>query len=37
MKSIFFVGGISIGKYVWANVNERKIEIRILNSNLQED
>jgi putative ABC transport system permease protein len=27
---IFFVGGISIGNYIWANVNERKREIGIL-------
>jgi putative ABC transport system permease protein len=27
---IFFVGGISIGNYTWANVNERKREIGIL-------
>jgi putative ABC transport system permease protein len=27
---IFFVGGISIGNYIWANVNERKKEIGIL-------
>ncbi|MEI6748891.1 MAG: ABC transporter permease [Bacteroidota bacterium] len=27
---IFFVGGISIGNYMWANVNERKREIGIL-------
>jgi putative ABC transport system permease protein len=27
---IFFVGSISIGNYIWANVNERKREIGIL-------
>ncbi len=27
---IFFVGGISIGNFIWANVNERKREIGIL-------
>ena len=27
---IFFVGGISIGNYIWANVNERKREIGML-------
>ncbi len=27
---IIFVGGISIGNYIWANVNERKKEIGIL-------
>jgi putative ABC transport system permease protein len=27
---ILFVGGISIGNYIWANVNERKKEIGIL-------
>ncbi len=27
---IFFVGGISIGNYIWANVNERKREIGVL-------
>lgn len=27
---IFFVGGISIGNFLWANVNERKKEIGIL-------
>ncbi len=27
---IVFVGGISIGNYMWANVNERKREIGIL-------
>lgn len=27
---IFFVGGISIGNYIWANVNDRKREIGIL-------
>jgi len=27
---IFFIGGISIGNYIWANVNERKREIGIL-------
>jgi len=27
---ILFVGGISIGNYIWANVNERRKEIGIL-------
>ena len=27
---IFFVGGISMGNYIWANVNERRKEIGIL-------
>jgi len=27
---IFIVGGISIGNYIWANVNERKREIGML-------
>jgi len=27
---IFFVGGISIGNYIWANVNERKREIGMI-------